>query len=131
MDARTKQRQEELALYRSRPDLVEPDLVFQPSINRSVPSTSRRISPVRSPMRRAEGRHLEQMAAARERTASLRQDSWLGSKARRPRLRPTSPVLMPDDVDGAETLETEAELELEMEEVEVGLTLYFLPLVVL
>ena len=64
MDARTKQRQEELALYRSRPDLVEPDLVFQPSINRSVPSTSRRISPVRSPMRRAEGRHLEQMAVS-------------------------------------------------------------------
>ena len=101
MDARQQQRDEELELYRRRPDLVDPDLVFQPTINRGVPSTARRISPARSPMRRAESRHLQQRQAARARAESVKRGR--GKPVRRPRsptrtnspVRAASPVLLP------------------------------------
>eukprot|EP01043_Picozoa_sp_COSAG02_P024822 COSAG02_NODE_1372_length_13018_cov_5.358155_1_plen_3167_part_00 len=93
MEAHTHQREEELELYRSRPDLVDPHLVFQPTINRRVPSTRRRSSPARSPMRRAESRHLDQMNAARARAASINRNTHL-RRPKSPR-RTNSPELVP------------------------------------
>ena len=95
MEAHAHKREEEMELYRRRPDLVDPDLVFQPSINKRAPSTRRRLSPARSPMRRAESRHLEQMNAARARTASTNRDRHL-RRPKSPR-RTNSPELIPTD----------------------------------